>query len=88
MDEQIDEVIAEDGQCAEAVIEGKGEEADIAASGQIEEVGEVFDIGVFDEVGHIVEMEGGGEGVGVDGDGQQCEGEQGRQRVSQRATGT
>jgi hypothetical protein len=73
MDEQIDQVIAEDGQCAEAVIEGKGEEADVAAAGQIEEVGEVFEIGVFHKVGHIIKMEGSVESVGVDEGGQQYE---------------
>jgi len=80
MNEQIDEVEAEEGESAEAIVEGEGQEADVAAAGEIEVV-EVFNFGVVDDIGWVVEMEGGGEGVGVDQCGDQAEKQQGGQRV-------
>ncbi len=58
-------MIAKDIQSAKVIIEGKGEKAYIAASWEIDEIREVFDLGVLLNVTEVIKMKGSGEGIGV-----------------------
>jgi len=78
MNQQIDQVIPEDIETTKVVIECKGQKPHSPASGEIEEIFQILNLGIFHNARGVVKMEGRGEGVGVDNRSQKGEEEKDR----------
>ncbi len=66
VDEEVNQVIAEDIETPEVVVQGKGEEADITELGKIKQIYQILDPRIFHDAGGIIKMKGRGECVRVD----------------------
>ena len=66
VDQEVDEMIAEDVEAAKVKVHREGEKTDGTGAGEIQERFRIPDPGVVEQVSPVVEQKGYGEGVGVD----------------------
>src|SRR5579884_2078914 len=81
---QIHQVIAQWAELAEVVVQGKGKKTDIAASGEIKKVLQIFDPRVLHDVAEIIKNKRNGEGIGVDQRSQNRQQKENRQRLGEK----